>query len=233
MTWLKEKIMRLILFVLGIILGLLVLYHLYLSYQPEINLLIHFNTKNEQLLIKLVRSHGSEDLFFLFTLIVVCVAIPGLSNGIFSVLNGVLYGPKIGFIINWISDILGQIILLYLLQKLYNPEKLKKSKIYDLLQSQSYPQLTLIIGYVIPFIPSATVAYVNALINKTKKKRLIPILIGTAPFAFLYAYGGDSILHLNKNRLITTVIGIAVIIVLAVLILFIIKKIRDHKKKEA
>lgn len=229
----NQKVMRILLFILGGILGILVLYKLYLSYLPEIQLLLNFNSKNEALLIKMVRSHGIEDLCFLFILNVICVAVPGLSNGIFCVLNGILYGPATGFIVNWISDVLGQVTLLYLLQKLYSPEKLKKSKIYKLLRSQSYPQLALTIAYVIPFIPSATVSYVNVLLNKTKKSRIIPIAIGTIPFAYLYAYGGDSILHLDAKRLITTIIFIVAIALIAVLILFITKKIRDHQKKEA
>ena len=35
----------------------------------------------------MVRSHGIEDLAFLFLLNAICVAIPGLSNGIFCVLK--------------------------------------------------------------------------------------------------------------------------------------------------
>ena len=41
------------------------------------------------------------------------------------------------------------------------------------------------------------------MINKEqRKKQLIPIIIGVIPFAYLYAYGGDSILHLDGPRLI-------------------------------
>lgn len=96
----KRKTIRIILFILGGILGLLLLYKLYLSYLPELKLLVHFDHHNEELLIKMVRSHGIEDLAFLFILIAICVAIPGLSNGIFCVLNGILYGPAFGFIVN-------------------------------------------------------------------------------------------------------------------------------------
>ena len=108
----KRKIIRILLFILGGILGLLLLYKLYLNYRPELNLLLHFDHHNEEVLVNMVRSHGIEDLAFLFLLNAICVAIPGLSNGIFCVLNGILCGPAWGFIVNWISDILGQIILM-------------------------------------------------------------------------------------------------------------------------
>lgn len=227
----KQRIIRIILFILGGILGLLLLYKLYLSYLPELKLLVHFDHHNEELLIKMVRSHGIEDVAFLFILNTVCVAIPGLSNAIFCVLNGVLYGPAAGFIINWISDILGQIILMQFLHKLYDIKHMSDSKIYKLLTSQKYPMLALTIGYLIPFLPSATVSYVNILINKNNfKKQLIPITIGVLPFAYLYAYGGDSILHLDTSRIIKSVIMIVVVALIAAIVLLLMKRLRDRKK---
>lgn len=226
----RRKTIRILLFAVGILLGLLVLYHLYLGFLPEIKLLLHFNQHNEQVLIEMVRSHGIEDLAFLFFLNVICVAIPGLSNGIFCVLNGILYGPALGFIVNWISDMLGQFALLIGLQRLYNPKKLQNSKIYQLLTSQSFPQAALTIAYMIPFIPSATVAYANALINKSKVKRSLPITLGTMPFAYLYANGGDSILHLDGQRLLRTIITIVILAALALFLLFIMRTIAQKRK---
>lgn len=180
----------------------------------------------------MVRSHGIEDLAFLFVLNAICVAIPGLSNGIFCVLNGILYGPAFGFIINWISDILGQIILMELLRKLYDLRNISHSKIYKLLTTQKYPMIALTIGYLIPFIPSATVSYVNVMINKKQfKKQIIPIIIGVAPFAYIYAYSGDSILHLDSSRIIKAVIMFIVIALIATVILLIMKSLKKHAKK--
>ncbi|MBW8013291.1 TVP38/TMEM64 family protein [Lactobacillus helveticus] len=228
----KRKTIRIILFILGGILGLLLLYKLYLSYLPELKLLVHFDHHNEELLIKMVRSHGIEDLAFLFILNAICVAIPGLSNGIFCVLNGILYGPAFGFIVNWISDILGQIILMQLLHKLYDIKHMSNGKIYKLLTTQKYPMVALTIGYLIPFIPSATASYVNILINKNDfKKQLIPIVIGVSPFAYLYAYGGDSILHLNTSRIIKAAVMIVAVALIAAAILFILKSVKKHTKK--
>lgn len=228
----KRKTIRIILFILGGILGLLLLYKLYLSYLPELKLLVHFDHHNEELLIKMVRSHGIEDLAFLFILNAICVAIPGLSNGIFCVLNGILYGPAFGFIVNWISDILGQIILMQLLHKLYDIKHMSNSKIYKLLTTQKYSMVALTIGYLIPFIPSATVSYVNILINKNDfKKQLTPIVIGVSPFAYLYAYGGDSILHLNTSRIIESAVMIVAVALIAAAILFILKSVKKHTKK--
>lgn len=228
----KQRTIRIILFILVGILGLLLLYKLYLSYLPELRLLTHFDHHNEELLVKMVRSHGIEDLAFLFILNAACVAIPGLSNGIFCVLNGILYGPAIGFIVNWISDILGQVLLMECLRKLYDIKNMSNSRIYKLLTSQKYPMIALTIGYLIPFIPSATVSYVNVMINKgNRKKQSIPIVVGVAPMAYLYAYGGDSILHLDSSRIIKSVIIFVVLALIAAAILFIMKSLKKHTKK--
>lgn len=228
----KRKIIRILLFILGGLLGLLLLYKLYLNYRPEIELLLHFDHHNEQVLVNMVRSHGIEDLAFLFLLNAICVAIPGLSNGIFCVLNGILYGPAIGFLVNWISDILGQLILMELLQKLYDMKKMTSSKIFKFLTSLKYPMIGLTLGYLIPFIPSATVSYVNIMINKNnRKKQIFPIVIGVVPFAYLYAYGGDSILHLDKRRLIEAVIWVVAIALFALAILLALKLIKRRTKK--
>ena len=89
--------------------------------------------------------------------------------------------------------------------------------------------IALTIGYLIPFIPSATVSYVNVMINKKQfKKQIIPIIIGVAPFAYIYAYGGDSILHLDSSRIIKAVI---MFIVIAAVILLIMKSLKKHAKK--
>lgn len=68
-----------------------------------------------------------------------------------------------------------------LLHKLYDIKHMSNSKIYKLLTTQKYSMVALTIGYLIPFIPSATVSYVNILINKNDfKKQLTPIVIGVS-----------------------------------------------------
>ena len=104
---------------------------------------------------------------------------------------------------------------------------MSNSKIYKLLTTQKYPMVALTIGYLIPFIPSATVSYVNILINKNDfKKQLIPIVIGVSPFAY-----GDSILHLDTSRIIKAAVMIVAVALIAAAILFIMKRVKKHTKK--
>lgn len=214
-----RKTLKVSLLFLGLICSLALLYLLYLDYRPELQLLFNFHG-NYQLLIKMIRSHGPANLVLVFLLNAICVAIPGLSNGIFCVLNGILFGPAVGFLVNWASDILGQLLLLYLIRKLYSPKKLRQGKFYRLLHEQSSPELAFSLAYAIPFIPSITVSFANILVNSAFKKRLIPIIIGSLPLAFLYAYGGDSLLHLNGRKLLITILILLLIALIAIGILY-------------
>ena len=49
--------------------------------------------------------------------------------------------------------------------------------------------------------------------------------------AYLYAYGGDSILHLDTERLIKVVIIFVIIALVSMLFLFTMRKIKNHAKK--
>lgn len=215
----KRKLLKYALTFLGITISCLILYQLYLDYLPEIKLLFHFHG-NYQQLIAMIRSHGPGNMVLVFVLNAICVAIPGVSNGIFCVLNGILYGPTLGFIINWISDILGQLLLLSLIEKIYSGPNIEHSKFSRLLQNQPYPEFAFSLGYAIPFIPSITVSFASLLVNKSLTKKIIPIIVGSIPLAFLYAYGGDSLLHLNGKRLIATIAILIFIALIALLVLF-------------
>ena len=228
----KRKIIRILLFILGGILGLLLLYKLYLNYRPELNLLLHFDHHNEEVLVNMVRSHGIEDLAFLFLLNAICVAILAYPTESFVFSTESFMALPGDLLLIGSVTFLGQIILMELLQKLYDMKKMSNSKVYKLLTGLKSPMLGLIIGYMIPFIPSATVSYVNIMINKgQRKKQLIPIIIGVIPFAYLYAYGGDSILHLDGPRLIKVVISFVVIALIAVAILLSLRAIKKRTKK--
>lgn len=138
----------------------------------------------------------------LFLLSTLATAIPGLSNGVFCVLNGLLYGPWLGSLINWLADSCGQVILLVGVKFLLRNRKRGSKLFKKLTNSGANPYFNLFLGYMIPIIPSVTVAFANLQLLPTFKKRLIPIFTGVLPAAFLYAFGGDALLHLDWHRLV-------------------------------
>lgn len=56
-------------------------------------------------------------------------------------------------------------------------------------------------------------------------------MIGVAPVAYIYAYGGDSILHLDSSRIIKAVIVFIVLALIAGAILLVMKVLKEHAKK--
>ncbi|GFZ26209.1 TVP38/TMEM64 family protein [Lactobacillus corticis] len=181
------------------------------NYQTEINLLLHYQPGSQAELLAMIRSHGFENKVILFILDTLCVAVPGMSNGVFAILNGVLFGKAVGFLINWLASCLGQLLLIGVLYRLYDAKQFQNQKLVKLLKRQKYPLLWLTLCYMVPFIPSATVAYANIILVKSRVKQLIPICLGMIPFAFLYAYGGDSLLKIDASSAIWVIGGILVV----------------------
>jgi uncharacterized membrane protein YdjX (TVP38/TMEM64 family) len=205
------------------LISLLLLYRLYLDYYPELNLLLHFNHKNEQLLLAKIRNHGWRDLLMLFLVSMLATAIPGMSNSIFCVLNGLLYGPWLGFVINWLAAVSGQLLLLRLLNLVTRRQQTQKSKVFQRLTDSaaaSNPYFSLTLAYAIPVIPSVTAAYASIKLLPAWKKRVLPIVCGTLPASFLYAFGGDALLHLDWKRLLIVIICIAILIGLDLLLMW-------------
>lgn len=228
----KKLLTRIFLTTLGLIISIGILVHLYYSFLPEIKLLFDFTPHNQALFLKLLRHHGITDMFFMFIVTMLFAATPGMSNAILSVLNGIVYGPYLGFLINWLSVFCGQFLLLILMNKISRKEDFKASHYLNLIVNFPYPTLALIICYCTPFIPNITVNYANINLIKSNKRQAMIILIGSIPMAIVYAFGGDAILHLNIHRIIHLVIIFIIFSVLAFAILTLIKKVRNKKDLE-
>lgn len=220
----KSKISKIILTSLALMLLALLFYKLYLDYRPEIDLLMHLNKNTERDLVKEVRSHGFMDAFILFVATTLAEAVPGLSNGVLCIVNGLLYGSVLGFLISWCAGILGQGLLLLGMSFIFKkPTSVgKNSKLLARLGKDSNPWLSLTFAYFLPFIPNVSVNYANL----HMLRRLWPVIIGTAPLAALYAFVGDAILKWNKKRLVAFVV-----IILICLLIYALLRWYHTKKK--
>lgn len=224
----KSKLEKGLLTVLAVVLIALLFYKLYLDYKPEIDLLMHLNKNTERDLVKEVRSHGLMDAFILFIAATLAEAVPGLSNGLLCIVNGLLYGSILGFLISWAADVLGQGLLLlgmsFIFKKPINSDK--NSKLIQRLEENSNPWVSLTFAYFLPFIPNVTVNYANLHLLKSQHwRRLLPVIIGTGPLAALYAFGGDAILKWNTKHMLIF-IGILVVCLLVYALL------RWHRTKK-
>ncbi|MBP2058045.1 putative membrane protein YdjX (TVP38/TMEM64 family) [Lactobacillus colini] len=212
----KKKFKKTILVVIGLGFAFILIALLYRDYRPEVNLLLHPTDNTQEKLLILIRQHELRDSIFLLGLIAILNAIPGLSNSLICILAGLCYGPWIGFLINWIGNIIGNSIILSLIEKIDFSHRFKENKILKFLLQQNNPLLGLSIGFMIPFIPSVLVNYACANMKLSIKKYLPIVLFGMLPTSYLYAFGGDAIFKGDMSRIIGVVIVILVLFVMAI-----------------
>ena len=178
----------------------------------------------------MIRSHGFTDIFLLVALIGILNAIPGMSNSVVCIFAGLCYGPIVGFLINWVGNILGNSTVMSIIRKINLSKRVKKNKILHYLLQQKHPLIALTIGFMIPVIPSVLVNYAGARLNVSWKRYLAMVTVGMAPTSFLYAFGGDAIFKGNIRRLI----GVAIAILILIGCYLLVRKIwQNHEEKAA
>lgn len=224
----KKHLNKPLLISLAIVLALIILYLIYRDYRPEIMLLFNLTPHNRVILMHMIRSHGITDMLLLIALIAVFNAIPGMSNSVVCIFAGLCYGPMLGFIINWLGNIIGNCAVMSLIRKIDLSKRTKQSKLLNYLLHYKHPLIGLTIGYMIPVIPSILVNYAGARLNVNRPRFLTMVAIGMAPTSFIYAFGGDAIFKGNSKRIVGAVIAIVVIL----LIYLIVRKFIDHSKNK-
>lgn len=222
----KKHLNKHVLIITALIVALVVIYGIYRDYRPEISLLFDLTPHNQVILLHLIRSHGLATMVLLLLLIAIFNAIPGMSNSVICIFAGLCYGPWVGFLINWLGNILGNCAVMSLIREVDISKRTKKSKILTYLLHQKHPLIGLTIGYMIPVIPSALVNYAGARLNLSRGRFLTTVAIGMAPTSFIYAFGGDAIFRGDSKRLIGAVVAIVVILLGYV----VVRKIVDRSK---
>ena len=174
-----------------------------------------------KLMMSQLRSKTMLNVIILILLTSVTAAIPFMSNAIFAIFNGVVYGPGIGFLMNIVSNILGNFIFIKILKRIDITDSELKWKNYfsgiDILKNTSFG---IILGYMIPVMPTLLVNYYVAEMKLSWHKWFIDIIIGIAPSSLIYALGGDAVVVGNHRR----VIALLVILFLVYLTVAYVKK---------
>lgn len=225
-----KKINKPLLITGGIIISLILLYFIYRDYRPELTLLLHMSHHNKLILLHMIRSHGIKDMLLLLALIATFNAIPGMSNSFVCIFVGLCYGPAIGFIINWLGNIIGNCGVMAVIWKIDLSRRTKKSKLLNSLMNQRHPLIGLTIGFMVPVIPSVLVNYAGARLNINRWHYLAMVAVGMAPTSFIYAFGGDALFKGDNKRLIGAVVAIVIVIALYVLVKKMIKRTRSNKE---
>lgn len=197
--------------VLAVVLSIIVIVFIVQNYRPEIQVLLHPVPHEKQRLLFLIRQHGLVNSALLLALVALLNAIPGMSNSVVCIFVGLCYGPALGFVVNWLGNILGNCLVINLLYRMDLSKRMKSQKMLDMLMNQKHPLIGLTIGFMVPFIPSILVNYAISQMQINRRRYLTMVMIGMAPTSFLYAFGGDAIFKGDFKRFIPIVIALLLI----------------------
>ncbi|KRL96288.1 TVP38/TMEM64 family protein [Limosilactobacillus equigenerosi] len=184
------------------------------DFWPEIQLLLHPSESHQQDLRTLINEHKWRDLLFLYVIITLMSAIPGLSNSVICIFVGLCYGPILGILINWFGNMSGNWVVAALINKIQLPAKWQDSPRLNKLRNAQHPALALTLGFMIPIIPSMIVNAACVEQNIPRPTYLLMVAAGVFPASVLYAIGGHA---LHKGALIEAGIYLAIIILLVLL----------------
>ena len=168
----------LVLFGVVLVLGYFILYVI-----GHWELLVRFWESNSQAEINRVISQLRHKTILNFVVLViltaVTAAIPFMSNAIFAIFNGVVYGPYIGFGMNLLGNVLGNFIFIKLLNVVDitdSENKLKKR--FSGIQALENKNYGIILGYMIPVVPTILINYHVAEEKLPWRKWLLYVTIG-------------------------------------------------------
>lgn len=218
----------LVLFGVVLVLGYFILYVI-----GHWELLARFWESNSQAEINRVISQLRHKTILNFVVLViltaVTAAIPFMSNAVFAIFNGVVYGPYIGFGMNLLGNVLGNFIFIKLLNVVDitdSENKLKKR--FSGIQALENKNYGIILGYMIPVVPTILINYHVAEEKLPWRKWLPYVTIGVAPSSLIYALGGDAVIAGNVRRLIV----LGVIIALGYVLVTVIRRRNNNKMQK-
>lgn len=153
--------------------------------------------------------------------------IPPLPLFVFITINFIAFGKVLGFIISWIFTCLGCLLSYYLVKKFLRNWVVKKIKNIKLLtdcmhyiENLSLAKVTVILS--IPFTPAFMMNIAAGIVNMDAKKYTIAILISKIFLVYFWGIIGTGLVESLKNP--SSIITVVVMMVLAYLISYIIKK---------
>ena len=162
-------------------------------------------------------------------LIILESIIPPLPLSVFITLNMVAFGPVFGFLISWLSTIVGCMLSFTLFRhffryKLYkfikNKDLEKVEETMKVISNISFSNLVIIIA--IPFSPAFFINIAGGLSKIKVEKFFLALIIGKMIMVFFWGYIGTSLLESLTD--ITVLIKIGVLLMIAYIASKIVEK---------
>ena len=162
-------------------------------------------------------------------LIILESMLPVLPLGVFIALNVLSFGEVIGFIVSWLSTVIGCMLAFYICR--YLKEKYEKkygkdtkiNKFKNIISNISLSNLVLIIS--MPFTPAFAVNIGAGLSNIKPKKYLMALLIGKLPIVFFWGFVGKSFIESISDPY--TIMQIIVLLIISYLVSKVVNKFMD------
>ncbi len=181
-------------------------------------------------LINFISNIESMGVFLTCILIMLDSIIPPLPLALFITILFALYGSFFGFIISWVSTIIGCVISFYLFRTIFKEmvdKRIRKykfaNKLLKIVDKISFSNLVLLIA--IPFTPAFAINIVAGVSEMNIKKFLPAIILGKIFLVIFWGYIATSLLESIKNPII--LLKVAIMLICA----FIISKIVNKKFK--
>ncbi|AKP66312.1 TVP38/TMEM64 family protein [Companilactobacillus ginsenosidimutans] len=215
----KSKKLRII---IGIILAILVLIICVREFKTIRSAMTAFNRLD---FLNELREQTPTDAILLTIVLAGFSIIPGVPVSVVEILTGVVFGGIIGSIINSVGIVLGNLIAQRIFTYLHEKVDAKNTpRIVKMIRRIKYPMLGVIIGYMIPMIPTSVISLTATDMKLKKHELLTATILGSIPMAIIYSYGGNALIESHFTILALLVIVIAVMLAI---VYFVTKKISD------
>lgn len=162
-------------------------------------------------------------------LIILESIIPALPLGVFIALNIKSYGFLFGFIISWLSTVIGCMLSFFFFRKLFqkklynfikNKDSKKLEKFMKTISNVSFTNLVVIVA--MPFTPASWINAGAGLSKIDAKKYFTAILIGKPAMVYFWGYIGKSLLESLTD--VTTLVKIALLLIGAFVVSRLVEK---------
>lgn len=152
--------------------------------------------------------------------------IPVLPLAVFIALNMITFGSVFGFIISWISTIIGCMLSFYITRKLRNKyeEKYKNNDVVNkfkrYISKLSYSHLVIILS--VPFTPAFLVNIGAGLSDIDSKRYFAALFVGKLPMIYFWGFIGKSLLESISDPY--TIFQIVTLVIIAYLVSKVVNK---------
>ena len=181
-------------------------------------------------LMNFISNIESMGVFLTCILIMLDSIIPPLPLALFITILFTLYGSFFGFVISWVSTIIGCVISFYLFRTIFKKMVDKRIRKYEFANKllkivDKIPFSNLVLLIAIPFTPAFAINIVAGISEMNIKKFLPAIILGKIFLVLFWGYIGTSLLESIKNPII--LLKVVIMLICA----FIISKIVNKKFK--